>query len=454
MHSKMQQAFWKEIVVQRAVGRVAGIAFDDVPVIVDYFLPVDGRVAVRALTGVMVVRIVILQVAGQAVGKAGVVKGDILPVGRAGVATGASVRVFVRKPRSGLLACRTPCHRRRSQQVIIWNHIVVGRGVWLVAGVARDYMGMIVRCFFPVGGVGVADDACMGIVVLWVFLQVAGLAFDDVRVIEFKRLPVVNDVAVATIAGEMVGIERVGRQLVAMTTVNGGIGVLTVPVAGSTFKVGVSLGKGIVAVINILAEEGDRYGLRQRGRGRHWRYDSLTGVGLLQGGDLAAEGGCGLVVGRIVPGRFQRRQHRFGLLEEFLQTAGQFALYGGRGGVYTPGGLVQGPVKGGRGHVDLLLPPGLSQVGQAALRQLKRHVCLAYLARHETQAPLLGRQLRAVEGVTRSKGTDLRHKDQATHRDQEQQIDDGEQGEYLFHLLPIIDDCPTPVCFVIDYECL
>jgi len=54
----------------------------------------------------------------------------------------------------------------------------------------------------------------------------------------------------------------------------------------------------------------------------------------------------------------------------------------------------------------------LGQVSQTAFRQIEGHICLTRLASSETQSPLLGCQLYAVEWVTGSEGLCLRQKKQ------------------------------------------
>ena len=59
-----------------------------------------------------------------------------------------------------------------------------------MAGPALDDIFVIISCFFPVVCVGVANDACTGIVVNRAILQVARLALDDIFVIISRLFPV------------------------------------------------------------------------------------------------------------------------------------------------------------------------------------------------------------------------------------------------------------------------
>jgi len=80
------------------------------------------------------------------------------------------------------------------------------------------------------------------IVVGWAICQVTGSAFDNIHMVELEGRPAINIVAIGTLAGEMIGIDKVGRQLVAIRAIRRGIGILTIQVTSDAFDVGVSTG--------------------------------------------------------------------------------------------------------------------------------------------------------------------------------------------------------------------
>ena len=96
------------------------------------------------------------------------------------------------------------------------------------------------------------------IVVGWAIGQVTGSAFDDIHVVELEGCPAINIVAIGTLAGEMIGIERVGRWLMATNAVGRGIGILTIRVASDAFDGSVSTSEGVEAMVYILIQEGNR----------------------------------------------------------------------------------------------------------------------------------------------------------------------------------------------------
>lgn len=75
---------------------MAILAIRKVRVVKPGVFPVDRVVAIGALPLVMIVRTVIRQVAGLAIGEASVIKSSVLPVGDVGVAMHAGAGIWVK----------------------------------------------------------------------------------------------------------------------------------------------------------------------------------------------------------------------------------------------------------------------------------------------------------------------------------------------------------------------
>jgi hypothetical protein len=109
---------------------------------------------------------------------------------------------------------------------------------WTALHVARSTFArvrVLVTQLLPIGDAGVTRLTRAGIVVKWSVVRVTRVAFDDALVIERKGLPHVRQVTVLTIAGKVVGVERVGAKLVAVGAPGWRAGIVSVLVAGGAF---------------------------------------------------------------------------------------------------------------------------------------------------------------------------------------------------------------------------
>ncbi len=197
---------------------MARLAIGEAGMVEDDGLPVDGAdVAVGALPGVVVDGFV-GDMAGLAVGKPCVVKRDALPIGDIGVAGGTFAGVMV----EGFV------------------------GLMTTAAFGDTRVVEVGYC--PIGCVAVAGGTlslkmCGGFV-----FQMATATFGDSDVVKLVRFPVFGEVAVGTFAGEVVG-----GWGVATATFGGGVVVFAAGVAGGTLHV-VPIGEGEKGVV-YLAEE-------------------------------------------------------------------------------------------------------------------------------------------------------------------------------------------------------
>jgi hypothetical protein len=109
----------------------------------------------------------------------------------------------------------------------------------------------------PIDAVGVANDARARIVSIWEILLVARLTLSDTHMVELKGLPVLNNVAVLTVVGKVIRIDRIRRRFNFMTalTFRWSSGVLTTLVAGSAFNAIMPTGEGIDTMVDFLAQK-------------------------------------------------------------------------------------------------------------------------------------------------------------------------------------------------------
>jgi hypothetical protein len=233
-------------VAGRTIGQVTGAALKDTAVLVLGIGPVFCRVAGRAFPLIVSGRRIILQVAALAVFKASVVERDVVPVGGAWMAVQAGIGIALHSQQIGLPLGWQPAHV--PQPVL-----------------------------------------CLCIVVRWALVKVAGTAFKSPLVVKGRDRPTIHYVTVLAVAGKVVGVQRIGRQLVAAHAIGRGIGVLPVPVAIHTFDLLVLADERIDLVVDILPQEGDRLCLEEQALLWHARHNLFRRVGFLQGPDLALE---------------------------------------------------------------------------------------------------------------------------------------------------------------------
>jgi hypothetical protein len=75
-------------------------------------------------------------------------------------------------------------------------------------------------------------------------------------------------VAVVTVAGEMVGVEGIGREIMAASALCRGVGILPARVAIGTFEIGMSTAEIVNGVVYVLTQEGNRNSAKKGGSRR------------------------------------------------------------------------------------------------------------------------------------------------------------------------------------------
>jgi hypothetical protein len=207
--------------------------------------PTVGSVAVGALACVVLLRdILILLMAGQAVGIARMIEIENFPILRVRVAVHAAGRKARGSKSPHLLALRG-LYLDVYPGVTAGDEIVIDRGILQVTGATRVHLRVLVRDLFPLGDAAVAHVTAARIMIGRVVIQVAGIALDHPLVIEFKGGPVVDVVAVVAGAGKVVRVNLILGQIVAALTVVRGIGVPAFFVTGQTLRLRVATGQRV-----------------------------------------------------------------------------------------------------------------------------------------------------------------------------------------------------------------
>ena len=180
--------------------------------------------------------VLVILVALATVQQARVIKGDLLlPIGGVGVTVHTHGRSLPWRKIHAWLAHRAPRQGYRKPSVLGRRQVMVRWAVLHVAGATLDHLCVLVTQLLPIGDAGVTRLTRAGIVIRWGVIHVTRVAFDDALVIERKGLPHVRQVTVLTIAGKMVGVERVGAQLVAIGAPGWRAGIQSVLVTGGAF---------------------------------------------------------------------------------------------------------------------------------------------------------------------------------------------------------------------------
>jgi hypothetical protein len=226
-----------------------------------------------------------------------------------------------------------------------------------VAGLAITLILVFIVNALPVGGISVAENTGAGIVIRGCLGLVTGEALVDAFVVKLERCPIVDAVAVVTLARKVLGVGGVGveilgieadRQIVAIagdrlelvtaTTIGGDVSVGTGEVAILAPDVGVASGEGIAVVINLAIEEGDRNGgnLAADDNGKFF-----LGISSLEIRDQAGQADPE----RIVGGELESGDDDLGAVEELIQSQQEMILGKNRGLGDAVNGSAEGILK-------------------------------------------------------------------------------------------------------------